>query len=113
MPVQSTDVSQIANPGLSFTSAGQTWAIKEGVVVSSTQNSGVYSGYASSRLINQGLIFSEAADRSGVNMNSLTSNSYVYNGATGEIQGHVGVTFWFGVVENLGHISGWGETDGF
>lgn len=104
---QDTDVFADAHPGIEFDSAGETWTITTGVLVSSSNNDGVLSAFNASALFNNGTILSAHLDGLGVRL--LGNDSFVSNAADAKIVGADGGIFVEGKtvdIENQGSILG-------
>src|SRR5690348_11341214 len=75
---QSMDIFADAFPGIEFDTDDETWTIDPGTLVSSSNNSGVFSRHSDSALLNQGSIFSTSQSVAAVEFtgdNGLISNA--------------------------------------
>lgn len=84
MPTQSTNLTPLTGPGLSYTAIDQDWTIAPGVLVASNDDDGVHSSFSGTSLRNFGTVISGDGD-DGV---SFTSGGSVENGSTGFIIGN-------------------------
>jgi Ca2+-binding RTX toxin-like protein len=83
MPVLTADSIQTANDALDYTADHQQWLIAPGVIASSEANDGVYSNFLDSRLLNYGLVSSDA----GLGVFFTGANAFIYNDARATISG--------------------------
>jgi len=98
------------DPAIAFTEDDQTWTISPGVLVSSSDEDGVYSEHVSSTLFNNGTVLSNAQFGAGVNL--LGDDSSVSNAAGGRIIGAadgIVVSGKTAHIDNHGSILGLGD----
>jgi Ca2+-binding RTX toxin-like protein len=85
LDVQDVDLFKDADPGIAFSHAQQTWTITEAVVVSSSNNDGVFSEFDGSTLINHGSILSNGAGHTGLTL--LGDDSFIASSEGARIVG--------------------------
>ena len=98
------------DPGIAFTADSQTWTISPGVLVSSSDEDGVYTEHDGSTLINKGTILSDGKSKSGVNL--LGDNGAVTNAAGARIIGAgdgIVISGKTAAIDNHGAILGLGD----
>jgi hypothetical protein len=106
MPTLSTQVFNLSQPGVQF-SDSETWTVLPGIIAQSSGNSGAYSQYDHSELVNYGAIISSAPNRDGVEF--YGDDCIITNKLSGLILGDHDGVYVDGdtqTIDNAGLISG-------